>query len=84
MLQNGKSGICEFINQINGSVDVEQVVVRDFLAMNLVEHGVDITVEITLLVRVLTVAQHLLVIGGLAESGTFLTVKVIEDGRIIV
>ena len=45
MLQNGKSNFIEFINQVNCRIDIQQVVVRDFLTMDLVEHCIKITIE---------------------------------------
>ena len=43
-------------NQVNGSVDIEQVVIRDFLTVYLVEHSIQIAIEITFLMRILTIA----------------------------
>ena len=84
VLQHGEGGFREFVNQVYGSIDVEQVVVGDFLAVDLVEHGIEVAVEVTLLVRVLAVAQGLLVVCRLAESSALLTVEVIEDSRVVV
>ena len=83
MLQDSEGRIRKFINQINGGIDIEQVVIRDFLTVNLVEHGIDISIEITFLMRVFTIAQSLLVIGGLTESRPFFTIEIVEDSRIV-
>ena len=83
MLQYGESSICEFINQVNGSVDIEQVVIRDFLTVYLVEHSIYVTIEITFLMRVLTIPQSLLVVGGLTESRPFFAIEIVEDSRIV-
>ena len=56
MLQDSESRILEFVNQVNGSIDVEQVVIRDFLTVNLVEHSIQIAIEITFLMRILAIA----------------------------
>ena len=80
MLQYGKRYIFEFVYQVNGSVDIEQVVVGDFFSMNLVEHSFQVSIEVTLLVRVFSVTQSLLIVGGAAECRTFFAVEVIEDG----
>src|SRR5699024_4565936 len=42
--------------RVNGSIDVEQVVIRDFLTVNLVEHSINIAIEITFLMRILAIA----------------------------
>ncbi len=47
----------EFIQQANGAINVEQVVVRQFFALVFGEHGLQVSVEITLLVWVFSVAQ---------------------------
>lgn len=80
MLQYGKRSLLKFIDQVNGCIDIEQVVVRDFLSVNLVEHSFQISVEVTLLMRVLAVAQSLLIIGRATECGTFFAIEVVEDG----
>ena len=41
MLQYGKRSLLKFIDQVNGCIDIEQVVVRDFLSVNLTELGED-------------------------------------------
>ena len=46
MLQNSESEVVKFINQINGSVDIEKIIIRDFLSVNLVEHSFQISVEV--------------------------------------
>ena len=56
MFQDSESSILKFINQVNGSIDVEQVVIRDFLTVNLVEHSIQIAIEIAFLVRILAIA----------------------------
>ena len=80
MLQYGKRSLLKFIDQVNGCIDIEQVVVRDFLSVNLVEHSFQISVEVTLLMRVLAVAQSLLIIGRATECRTFFAIEVVEDG----
>jgi len=84
MFQDSKSNIFKFINQFNSCIDIQQIVIRDFLSVNLVEHSVQVSIEISLLMWVFTITEHLLIIGRLTESRTFFCIKVIEDGRIIV
>ena len=84
MLQDGKGGLAELINQIHGSLDVEQVVVGDLLAMHLVEEALKVAVEVALLVGILAVAQGLLVAGAVAEGRALATVEVVEDGAVVV
>lgn len=85
MLQDGKRRvIAEFVDEVYGSVDVQQVVIRDFLAVDLVEHFVQIAVEISLLMGVFAITQGLLVVGRVAEGTSFAAVEVVEDGRVVV
>lgn len=85
MLQDGERRVvAEFVDEVYGSVDVQQVVVGDFLAVDLVEHFVQIAVEISLLMGVLAITQGLLVVGRVAEGTSFATVEVVEDGRVVV
>ena len=58
MLEDSECGLAgEVIDELNCSVYVKQVVVRNLLAMNLLEHIVEVAVESALLVWVLAVAQ---------------------------
>ena len=85
VLQDGKRRvIAEFVDEVYGSVDVQQVVIRDFLAVDLVEHFVQIAVEISLLMGVFAITQGLLVVGRVAEGTSFAAVEVVEDGRVVV
>ena len=84
VLQDGERRLRELVNQVYGGVDVEQVVVRDFLAVHLVEQLVQVAVEVALLVRVLAIAQGLGIVGRAAESRAFAPVKVVEDGGVVV
>ena len=85
MLQDGERRVVsEFVDEVNGRIDVQQVVVGDFLAVDLVEHLVQIAVEISFLMGVLAITQGLLVVGRVAESASFATVEVVEDGRVVV
>jgi len=79
MFQDSESQIFVFVDQIDGSIDVQQVVIRDFLTVNLIEHGVQISVEITFLMRVFTVTELLLVVYRTTESRTFAGIEIIED-----
>ena len=83
MLQDSESCISKFVNQINGSVNVKQVIIRNLLTVDLVEHSIDVAVEITFLMWVFTVTQCLLIVGRLTESRSLLTVEVIENSRIV-
>ena len=83
VFQNGESGPVKFRNQRNGGIDVEQVVVRNLLAVELLEHLVEVAIEYTLLVGILAVAQHLGVVAGIAEGRAFATVEVVEDGAVV-
>ena len=52
--------------------------------MNLIEHGVQISVEITFLMWVFTVTELLLVVYRTTESRTFAGIEIIKDSRIVV
>ena len=83
MFQNGERQFVKLINQVNGSIDVEQVVVRDFLTVNLFEHIVELAIELSSLVRVFTVTQvHRSVYCG-TEVRAFAAVKVVKDRRVV-
>ena len=61
VLEDGERriGILEFLHQLHGGVDVQQVVVREGLAVKWLEQGIEVAKELGLLVRVFTVAQAL-------------------------
>jgi len=80
VFQNSKCRFVEIVDERNGCVDVQQVVVRNFLALQLFEHFVEVTVEIPSLVRVFTVTQALGIVHGTAELRAFAAVEPIEYG----
>ena len=85
MLHDDERGLRELADQTHGRVDVEEVVVRDFLAVELLEQPVQIAVERGGLMRVLTVAQRRA--PGqtqLERVDLLLTVEITEDGRVVV
>ena len=84
VLQDGEGCFLEFVDEVDSRVDVQQVVVRDFLAVNLVEHLVQLSVEVALLVRVFAVAQGGGMVGRAAEGRALPAVEVVEDGRVVV
>src|SRR3712207_1501782 len=83
MLQNGKGHIVELIYQFDSRIDVQQIVVRNLLSMNLIEHIVQITIEISSLMRILTISEHLRVVCGITESRAFAGIKIIKNSRIV-
>ena len=83
VFEDGEGGIVKLGNQRHGGVDVEQVVVRNLLAVELLEHFVEVAIEYTLLVGILAIAQHLGVVAGIAEGRAFATVEVVEDGAVV-
>ena len=85
VFQYGEGGVAEVVNQTACGIDVAQVVVRDFLAVQLGEVGLEVAVEISLLVGILAVAQHVGLIAAVAECVDMIgTVEIVEDGCIIV
>ena len=84
MFQDSESEVIEFVDQVNGCVNVEKIVIRDFFSVNLVEHCFQISVEITFLMWVLTVTKLLLAINRATESRTFAGIEIVENSRIVV
>ena len=83
MLQNGKCHLIKFINQIYGRIDIQQIVIGNFFSMNLVEHRIQISIEITFLMRIFTITKLFLFFHRATESRTFTTIKIVKDSRII-
>ena len=83
MFQNSERQFVELVNQVYSRVDVEQIVVRDFLTMQLVEHIIELAIELSSLVRVFTIAQVHRIIYGSTKMRTLAIVEVIEDCRIV-
>ena len=58
VFEHGESGFgAEFVDEVYGGVDVKQVVVGDFFAVELVEEGVEMAEEVSALVGVFAVAE---------------------------
>ena len=57
MLQDRECQFIKLINQTYCGINVQQVVVRDLLSVDLLEHLVELTIELTCLVRILAIAQ---------------------------
>ena len=51
--------------------------------MNLVEHRIQISIEITFLMRIFTITKLFLFFHRATESRTFTTIKIVKDSRII-
>ena len=83
MLQDGECQFVEFIDQIYSRVDVEQVVVRNLLSMQLVEHIVELAIELGSLMRVFTVAQMHRIVYGNTEIRALAIIEIIEDCGIV-
>ena len=83
MLQDGECQFVEFIDQIYSRVDVEQVVVRNLLTMQLVEHIVELAIELGSLMRVFTVAQMHRIVYGSTEMRALAIIEIIEDCGIV-
>ena len=83
VLEDCKSSLSEVANKVHGSVDVEEVVVGNFLAVELGEHFIEVAEEIAFLVRILTIAHHLGTIDGQAECRRLFAIEVVEDVRVV-
>ena len=83
MFQDSKCQFVELVDQIDGRVDIKQVVVRDFLTVQLVEHIVEFAIEFSCLVRVFTVTQVHRLVYRSPEMRTLTAIEIIEDCRII-
>ncbi len=79
-----KSKILELVDQVNGSVDIKKIVIRNFFSVNLIEHCLQVSVEITFLMWIFTVTKLFLAVHRTTEGRTFAGIEIIEDSRIIV
>ena len=85
MFEDCKSGLGELFDQVDRSVYIEHVVIRDILAVEFVEHPVDVAEESSVLVRILAVTEHGAVCKTALEDGQLLLkVEIVEDRRIVV
>ncbi len=85
MFQNRECRLCEFSHQRCGGINVKQVVVRDFLAVQLLEQLVETTEEIALLVRILAVAHRFFAVDCHTQCRRLLSsaVEIVEYGAIV-
>lgn len=85
VLEDGKRRVGELGDEAAGGVDVEQVIVRNLLAVELVEESAEVAEELALLVRVLAVAHRLCVVDGDAQGRRLLllAVEIVEDAAVI-
>lgn len=68
VLQDSHGAAVELVDEIDGGVDVQEVVVGNLLAVELLELAVEIAVEAGLLVGILAVAEGLGAVDGDAQS----------------
>ncbi len=84
MFKNGKSGFGELGHERHCGIDVEEVVIGNFLAVKLVEQLVEMPEEETLLMRVLPIAHCLFAVDCYAECrGLFVAVEIVENRAVI-
>ena len=76
MLEDGECSLRELAHERDGGVDVEQIVVGDFLAVELLQQVVETAEEIALLMRVFTVAHSLFAVDGDAQGSGVLGQRV--------
>ena len=84
MFQDSESKILELVDQVNSSVDIKKIVIRNFFSVNLIEHCLQVSVEITFLMWIFTVTKLFLAVHRTTEGRTFAGIEIIEDSRIIV
>src|SRR5882724_2276553 len=60
MFDNRKCRFVEFIDQLNGGIDVDQIIIRYFLAMQLCKNLIPVTKKNSLLMRIFSIPQTLL------------------------
>ena len=83
VLEHSESGLCEVADKIYCGVDVEKVVIRDFFAVELVEHLVEIAEEITFLMRIFAIAHSLGVVEGKAKRRGIIAIEIREYVRVV-
>ena len=83
MLENCESRLVKLTDERDGRIDVEQIVVADFFAVELIEHLVEISEEAPLLMRILPIAEMHGSVFGKAKSGGIGSVKPVEDSAVV-
>ena len=84
VLEHREGRVGEFGDQTHCGVDVKQIVVGYFLAVELCEHFLEIAEEVSLLMGILAIAHVLGSVDGHTQGrGTFLAVEVVEYGCIV-
>src|SRR5690606_29267433 len=84
MFQNSESGCFKLIDYSHCGIDIDQVVVRKFLAIELIKHRVQITEEYPALMWIFGVALDLsLLFGLLVYFNRDFLVEVIEESCVV-
>ena len=83
MFQDSECQFIELVDQANGSIDIQQVVVGDLFTMDLVEHIVELAIIFSSLVRIFTITQVHRLVYGSTEMRTLASVEIIENSRVI-
>ena len=83
MLQYCKSRLCKIRNQINGSVYVEQIVVRNLLAVQFLEHILEPSEELSFLMGIFSVAQVRNAVDCHTERRSVVLVEIVEYRAVI-
>ena len=83
MLEDGEGGLVEVLDEADGSLDVLEVVVGEFLAVQLGEVSREVSVEDSTLVWVLPIAQGLCGVSAETQGGGIGPVEPAEDGSVV-
>ena len=83
MFQDSECQFVELVDQANGSIDIQQVVVGDLFTMDLVEHIVELAIVFSSLVRIFTITQVHRLVYGSTEMRTLASIEIIENSRVI-
>ena len=86
MLEDSYGCSIEFIDKRAGGIDVEEVVIGDFFAVNLLEEGVEVAVITGNLMGVLAIAKCIRAVDGYTEMLGRIAAckgKPVEDCRVI-
>ena len=79
MFQDSESQLIELVDQVHSRINIKQVVIGDLLTMNLLEHIIEFAIELSRLMRILTITQVHRLINRRTEMRTRTIVEIVEN-----
>ena len=83
MFQDGKTCIFEILYQSNSSINIQQVIIGDFLPVQLIKHLFKIAEIKSLLMRIFPIPEPLPLHGTIFEGGILIPGEIIMDHGIV-